>query len=180
MPLGNLIRQFIFRTKHQCTVIKYLTKRIIFNGRTNISLRAELIPGSGEITFLGFAAIEPYAILNAFCGRIEVGKDTYIGPYTTIFGEGEVIIGNNVLMGPGIRILSSKRSTDKNTLIMHQPELAKATIIEDDVWIGANAVILGAKIGKGAIVGAGSIVVKDVPPYAVVAGNPAKIIKYRE
>jgi acetyltransferase-like isoleucine patch superfamily enzyme len=53
-------------------------------------------------------------------------------------------------------------------------------IIEDDVWIGVNAVILGdVKIGRGAVVGAGSIVTKNIPPYAIVAGNPAKVIKQR-
>lgn len=53
-------------------------------------------------------------------------------------------------------------------------------IIEDDVWIGYNALILsGVKIGKGAVIGAGSVIAKDVPPYAVVVGNPGKIVKYR-
>lgn len=53
-------------------------------------------------------------------------------------------------------------------------------IIEDDVWIGYNALILsGVKIGKGAVIGAGSVIAKDIPPYAIVVGNPGKIIKYR-
>ena len=71
-------------------------------------------------------------------------------------------------------MLSSKREYVKDILISHQPEIPKSTIIEDDVWIGANAVLLGVKIDRGAIIGAGSIVVKDVPPYAIVGGNPCK------
>ena len=56
-----------------------------------------------------------------------------------------------------------------------------ANIIGNDVWVGANSVILpGVKIGTGAIVGAGSVVTKDVPEYAIVVGNPARILKYRE
>lgn len=57
---------------------------------------------------------------------------------------------------------------------------SKPVVIEDDVWVGFNAIILGGvKIGKGAVIGAGSVVTKDVPPYSIVAGNPAKVIKYR-
>ena len=53
--------------------------------------------------------------------------------------------------------------------------------VEDDVWIGANSVILpGVHINKGAIIGAGSVVTKDIPPYAIAVGNPAKVIKYRQ
>lgn len=65
--------------------------------------------------------------------------------------------------------------------INEQGWIAKPVIICDDVWVGANSVILpGITIGKGAVVGAGSVVTKDVPAYAIVMGNPAKIKKYRE
>ena len=93
------------------------------------------------------------------------------------------VIGNNVLMAgrvcfvgkhdhtfdiPGQLIWNGKRG-DNGT-----------TIVEDDVWIGMNSTILsGIKIGQGAVIAAGSVVTKDVPPYSIVAGNPAKIIKYR-
>jgi maltose O-acetyltransferase len=180
MSVGSTLRKAVVWAKYKMAVLKYATKRIKFNGPVNISLNASLIVSTGDIVFNGYVEIEKHAIVNAFSGHIEVGKGTYIGVGTTIFGEGNVTIGDYVLMGPGIRILSSKREYVKDILIMHQPEIPKPTIIEDDVWIGANAVLLGVKIGRGAIIGAGSIVVKDVPPYAIVGGNPAKIIKYRE
>jgi acetyltransferase-like isoleucine patch superfamily enzyme len=180
MFLGNTLRKALYWVKYKVVIMKYATKRIKFNGPVNISLNASLIVSTGNILFKGYVEIEKQVIVNAFSGHIEVGKGTYIGIGTTIFGEGNVTIGDYVLMGPGIRILSSKREYVKDILIVSQPEIPKPTVIEDDVWIGANAVLLGVKIGRGAIIGAGSIVVKDVPPYAIVGGNPAKIIKYRE
>jgi virginiamycin A acetyltransferase len=63
---------------------------------------------------------------------------------------------------------------------MGHPSCKGDIIIENDVWIGANSTVMsGIKIGNGAIVAAGSTVTKDVPPYAIVAGNPAKVVKYR-
>ena len=179
--MKKTIYKIFIGLKYLITVLKYSAKRIKFSSLVNISLKAKLIVSSGDIIFHGYTAIEPYTILNAFSGHIEVGKNTQMGPFITIFGEGTVSIGDNVLMGPGIRMLSSTRASfQKDTLLANQPEVPRPIVIANGVWIGANALILGVTIGEGAIVGAGSVVVKDVPPYAIVAGNPAKIIKYRE
>jgi acetyltransferase-like isoleucine patch superfamily enzyme len=173
-------REVVLWVKHQITRLKYMTKNIRFNGHTNISLGAKLITPSGQIIFHGYAQIEQLTILNAFHGRIDVGNNTFIGPFVSVFGEGGVVIGNEVMIGPGVRILSSKRvSFNRDTLLTQQPEQPKPSKIGNDVLIGANVVINGVEIGDGAIIGAGSIVVKDVPPYAIVAGNPAKVIRFR-
>ena len=79
-------------------------------------------------------------------------------------------------------MVASGHNFRKGTLIVNQGWNVdkRNIIIEDDVWIGANSVILpGITIEQGAVIGAGSVVTKDVPSYAIVAGNPAKIIKYR-
>lgn len=95
-----------------------------------------------------------------------------------ISGYGSVQIGNKVRIGSRTTILSSDHSFRDGSLpIYQQPLAAKPTVIEDNVFIGCNAVILGGvTIGSGSVIGAGSIVTKDVPRAAIVAGNPARQI----
>jgi acetyltransferase-like isoleucine patch superfamily enzyme len=87
-------------------------------------------------------------------------------------------IGNDVIIGPGVSLFSENHNyKDINTPIRLQGETRKKIVIEDDVWIGANAIILaGVYIGKHSVVGAGSVVTKDVPANSVVVGSPAKLV----
>jgi maltose O-acetyltransferase len=111
---------------------------------------------------------------------LEIGDHSGLGVNSWI---GVAKIGKDVIMGPEVMIISKNHIHSDLTKPMrvqgsHPP---KPVIIEDDVWIGARVIILpGRKIGRGAIVGAGSVVTKDVPPYAIVGGNPVKILKYRK
>jgi acetyltransferase-like isoleucine patch superfamily enzyme len=97
----------------------------------------------------------------------------------------QIRIGNHVMFGPEVAIIGGNHNTTIPGRFMTQIHDKTANddldvIIEDDVWIGARAIILrGVTIGRGVIVGAGSIVTKSVPPYAIVAGNPAQVIRYR-
>jgi acetyltransferase-like isoleucine patch superfamily enzyme len=90
-------------------------------------------------------------------------------------------LGNHVLVAPKVTILDRQHNfSNLNLPISQQGATKKSVRIEDNVWIGQNAIIMpGITIGESAIVGAGSIVTKDVPPYAIVGGAPAKIIRYR-
>jgi len=94
---------------------------------------------------------------------------------------GKILIGKNSLIGPGVTMRTAGHRYDNNEIpIRFQGHNIRNIIIEEDVWLGANVVIVGGvRIGKGAIVGAGSIVTKDVPTMAIVGGVPAKILKYR-
>ena len=113
-----------------------------------------------------------------------IGKNTYVGEHNNIrAADGVIDIGNNCLISQGITIVTSNHGIKGNLSVSEQPWISKKShvIISDGVWIGANAVILpDVTIGEGAVVAAGAIVTKDVPPYAIVAGNPAKIIKFRK
>ncbi|MFN8258886.1 MAG: DapH/DapD/GlmU-related protein [Bacteroidales bacterium] len=93
----------------------------------------------------------------------------------------KVIIGKDCLTGPGVTIIASRYNVKGRNIIRSYPPFEKDIIIGDDVWLGANVVVLpGVNIGNGAIVGAGSVVTKNVEPYTVVAGVPAVEIKKRE
>ena len=96
--------------------------------------------------------------------------------------HGPVIIGNDVMMGPECIIYTRNHRFDDITVPMCKQGFSdvKPVTIGNDVWIGGRVIILpGVHIGQGAIIGAGAVVTKDVPDYAVVGGNPARILKYR-
>ncbi len=115
---------------------------------------------------------------------IIIGEDTYIGENNNLrAADGVIRIGNNCLISQGVTIITSNHEISDRTIITQQPWVSKKgeIAIGDGVWIGANAVILpDVTIGEGAVVAAGAIVTKDVPPYAIVVGNPAKVLKFRE
>lgn len=111
---------------------------------------------------------------------ISIGDNSGIGVRCNI--RGPLSIGADVMMGPEVIILTSAHKfSSRSESIRSQGYLPnKKVVIEDDVWIGTRAILLpGVTIGKGAIIGAGAVVTKDVPSYAIAAGNPARIVKYR-
>jgi acetyltransferase-like isoleucine patch superfamily enzyme len=116
--------------------------------------------------------------------ELNIGYNTYIGEFNNIRAGGGVIkIGDNCSISQHITIVASNHGIAKGKLIREQPWVTENNfvIIEDDVWIGANSVILpGVTIGIGAVIGAGSVVTKNIPAFAIAAGNPARVIKYRE
>lgn len=112
---------------------------------------------------------------------LTVGNNVSMNDEVWINASGGVEIGNNVLIGPKTVIHSANhRYEDPHVPIRFQGHIHKKVVIEDDVWIGGGVIILpGVRIGRGSIVGAGSVVTKDVAPYTVVVGVPARRIKER-
>jgi acetyltransferase-like isoleucine patch superfamily enzyme len=115
--------------------------------------------------------------------NITLGDNVYLGKGTEIDAAGGVIIGNGVIFGPEVCMYSRTHnfdSDDLGALPFDNKFIVSQVTIKDYVWIGRRVLILpGVTIGKAAIIGAGSIVSRDVPDYAVAAGNPAKVIRYR-
>jgi acetyltransferase-like isoleucine patch superfamily enzyme len=125
--------------------------------------------------------IEKGAVLWAFDGSIRTGTNVFLGPYVTIYGHGGVEIGDQTLISMHATILSSNHAVPgREKVIRAQPDILLPTKIGRDVWIGANAVILGGvTIGDGCVIGAGSVVTKDLPAYSVAFGAPARVVRSR-
>ena len=115
-----------------------------------------------------------------FSWDLSIGDNSGVGVDSLIsFG---VTIGNDVMMGPECMIFTNNHGMERRDIPMwRQPSSAlQPVVIGNDVWIGARVIILpGVHIGDGAVIGAASVVTKDVPPYGIVAGNPARLIRMR-
>jgi galactoside O-acetyltransferase len=114
-------------------------------------------------------------------GQIRIGDRANLNSNVLLNATnyGEIVLGNDVLIGPNVVMRASNHHYESKSIpIIQQGHSSGKIIIEDDVWIGANVVILpNVLVGKGAVIGAGSVVNRDIPPYALAGGVPAKIIK---
>ena len=124
-----------------------------------------------------YSVVESYSCINNAVGDVIIGNNTRIGLHNTIIGP--VKIGNNVNLAQGITVTALNHNfTDSTKRIDEQGVSTNPVTVGDDIWIGANAVILpGVNIGNHSVVAAGAVVTKDVPAHSLVAGVPAKVIK---
>lgn len=118
--------------------------------------------------------------------NIIVGNDVYIGSNACMQStNGKIVIGNHVMFGPGVHIHGGNHKIHElGYLLKNTPEKQGKedgeVVIEDDCWVGANAIILaGVRIGTGSIIGAGAVVTKDVPPYSIYTGIPDSKLRNR-
>ena len=121
------------------------------------------------------------ALIAANRGQVTIGRRSWIGPFCLVYGNGDVSIGDNVLLAGHSSINTVSHHFERCDIpINDQGIYCDPVRIEDDVWIGMNAVILqGITVGRGAIVGAGAVVTRDVPPWSIVTGVPARVIRHR-
>ena len=122
---------------------------------------------------------QPYAITHI--ENLLLGENIYIGPESWFVLRGKCQIGNGTIFGPRCKIHTSNHHYEGEMLPYDHIYNVKDVTIGENVWVGADVSIMpGVTIGEGAVVAACSCVTKDVPPLAVVGGNPAKVIKYRD
>jgi acetyltransferase-like isoleucine patch superfamily enzyme len=193
---GIVFRRYFYRDLFkQCGKGAIINDNVTFRGISKISLEhavkidhqaiIDAFPKSKGITLKDAVEIHHAALISSGDfpeSLIEIGKESRIGPNTAIYGYGSITIGEKVLIAGGTFIIASQhRFDDKDIPIKDQGVTHKGIVIGDDVWIGCNCSILdGVTIGSGSVIGAGSLVNRDIPEHSVAAGQPAAIIKKRE
>ena len=165
-----LLKLLGIRVKPNCKIAKNTVMNLGFSqgtrGQINIDYKVKVSQG---------------VILDCWGGNITIKENVFLGPYTVIYGHGGVTIGKDTLIAMHCRILSSNHTVaDRNSQICSQPDILLPTTIGEDVWLGAGVTILGGvTVGDGCVVGAGAIVTKDLPPYSVAVGVPARVVRTR-
>jgi acetyltransferase-like isoleucine patch superfamily enzyme len=125
------------------------------------------------------SVLHVYNFRNLPHAYIHIGRNSLIGEYNVLRGQGGITIGDRVYTSPLVQLLAVNHLyNDPTKPMVEQGITAEGIVIEDDVWVGAGAIVTdGVRVGKGAVIAAGAVVTKDVPPHTVVGGVPAKIIK---
>lgn len=134
--------------------------------------------GPGTIVMHG-AILHVYNFRDMPHSGIKIGRDSLVGEYSVIRGQGGVQVGDRVYTSPFSQIIAVNHVfDDPERPFVEQGITAEGIVIEDDVWIGSGAVITdGVHIGKGAVIAAGAVVTQDVEAHSVVGGVPARLIK---
>lgn len=142
---------------------------------------SKLSASGGRLIIGDDCYIDRNVVISCHGGSIEIGNFCSFNPNCVIYGHGGLKIGDYVRIATGTIIIPANHTFIKRRIpICKQPISKKGICIGDDVWIGANCVVLdGVEIGRGSIIGAGSIISKSIPEYSVAVGNPAKVIKKR-
>lgn len=190
---GIAIRAVLYRVMLKMNGLAAIEKNVRLRFASNIqlgkgayldeSVYIHACPGGvtiGENTFIMHGAVlHVYNFRGLPHSGIRIGKDSLIGEYSVIRGQGGVIIGDRVYTSPMTQLIAVNHVfDDPNRPFIEQGITAQGIVVEDDVWLGSNAVITdGVRIGRGAVVAAGAVVTKDVPAHTVVGGVPARVIR---
>lgn len=156
----------------------YITDKHVFSNMGGVNLLGKIYLFSKCIENGRDLSIWPNVYFSG--DNISIGDNVQIGYGTIIHSSKGVSIGPNTQIAAQCYIIDTNHGTSLGSLMQKQPLESSPIEIGEDVWIGAQCTVLkGVKIGSHAVVAANTVVNKDVPPYAIVAGSPAKIIKYR-
>lgn len=138
--------------------------------------------GDMSITLGDEVIISRNCMVQAKAGSVSIGSRTEIGPNTIISSISNIDIGKNALIGPNCFIGGGHYVTDRPEVPMMDLGWASKgpVVVGDDVWMGSGVVVLDSvRVGKGCVIGAGTVVTRDLPDYAVAMGMPAKVVRFR-
>ena len=198
----KLLEKLVYRTSLQTFIVKQHERDLIARNKTRVTgtdftfypetIITNMQNDPSKIVIGTHTNVRGTLQIFKYGGKIMIGNDCYVGDGSRIWSGEEIHIGNDVLISHNVNIVdtqaheldSAERANRHRALIKDGPWEQKGSIetrriiIKDKVWISFNVIILkGVTIGEGAVVAAGSVVTKDVEPYTMVAGNPAKFIK---
>ena len=113
--------------------------------------------------------------------EVRIGPQTYLGHRCLLYGHSGICVGRDVLMANDVQLICGNHTFDRRDVpIRAQPSQGQPIVVEDDVWLGASVIVLGGvTVGRGSVVGAGSVVTHSLPPYSIARGAPAKIVGVR-
>lgn len=161
---------------------RWRNRQLTVGRQVKIDPRAFIARG-GAVTLGDGAVVRAGAMLLPSGGFIRLGRLSSINHYAVLNGQGGVTIGDKVMIAAFASLFAANHNFDDVDVPIQEQGLNTrgGIVIEDDVWIGTHAVILdGVTIGTGSVVGAGAVVTRTVPPFSVVAGVPARVIRQRE
>lgn len=152
-----------------------------FGKGCRIGRQAELNASQGIIELGEQSTLGLFSLVESRGGVVRIGARTGIGPFCVLYGHGGLEIGNDCMIASHVVFIPENHRFDRLDVPMReQGGTRKGICVEDDVWLATQVVVLdGVRIGKGAVVGAGAVVTRDIPPYAIAHGVPARVISYR-
>lgn len=191
VKLRNLLYRFIFSRIGSSVYIQdgveFISTNSIEIGNGAYIFKGVRIDGKGHennrIYLENGVILERNVVLGALNNTcIHIGQDTFIGPSACIAGPGDIKIGKHCLIAAHTGIYANNHNfTDPKKPIKYQGITCKGIVIEDDCWLGHGVKVLdGVTIGRGSVIGAGAVVTKDIPPFSVAVGVPARVIKSRD
>lgn len=194
---GSILRAIVYRV-----ILGKIGKSCLIEKNVRLAIPSQIFLGDrvfiGEYSYLDPKSIRTKIVLGNdvyisrlcrlstgssedYIGEVVIGDSVHIGQNCFIDGTGKLKIGKDSVLGPNVVFLTGNHEfKNPNMPIRLQGGIPMPIVIEEDVWLGANMIVLGdVTIGKGSVIGAGSVVTKDIPPYSVAVGVPAKVIGKR-
>jgi acetyltransferase-like isoleucine patch superfamily enzyme len=192
-PIGKEIRNLIYRLFFgKVGKSAYIQPNVRFIGANTVEIgdyvkiysNSYISNKGNKISFGNHASIDHGVDIRAYDqpgGDITIGEHVYIGPYVCMAGPGFIKIGRDCMIASHSSLYANNHVfSDPNRSFREQGVTTKGIVIEDDCWLGTGVRVLdGVTIGKGSVIGAGAVVTRDIPPYSIAVGTPAKVISKR-